>query len=58
MRMYLEAQGKEIEMYIENGPFVTTTIINNVEQAKVKGSLSEDDKNKVLFDRKVKNILA
>lgn len=32
-------------------------VINNVEQEKVKGSWSKDDKKKVLVDKKAKNIL-
>lgn len=33
-------------------------IINNKEQIKVKGSWNDDDVKKVLYDKKVKNILA
>lgn len=43
---------------IENGPFIPTTVINNEEQVNVKGLWKEDDKKKVMFDKKAKNILA
>lgn len=33
------------------------TFINNFHQDKVKGSQNEDDKKKVLFDKKAKNVL-
>lgn len=29
--MYLEIQGKEIRGDVKNGPFIPTTVINNVE---------------------------
>lgn len=50
--MYLEAQGEEIWYAIENDPFIPIMLINNVEQANVKDSWNEDDKKKVLFDKK------
>lgn len=33
------------------------SFLDNVEHAKVKGLWNEDDKKKVLFDKKEKNIL-
>lgn len=56
--MYLKAQGEDIRDVIENGSFVPTTIINNVEQIKVKISWNNEDKKKVLYDNKEKNIVA
>ncbi|KAK2353731.1 gag-protease polyprotein [Trifolium repens] len=57
MKAYLEAQGEEIWNAVENGPFIPTTVTNNVEEIKVKGSWTDDDKKKVLFDKKAINIL-
>jgi hypothetical protein len=57
MKAYLEAQGEEIWDAVENGPFIPTTVTNNVEEIKVKGSWTDDDKKKVLFDKKAINIL-
>lgn len=53
MLAYLEAQRKEVWNVVENGPYVPKMVINNVEQEKVKGFWNDDDdKNKVLFDKK------
>src|SRR4030066_1784603 len=57
MRAYLEAQGEEIWNVVENGPFVPTTVVNNVVQEKVKTSWTDDDKKKVLIDKKAINML-
>ena len=54
MQMYLEAQRDKILDVVNNGPFILTIFINNVEQPKVEGSLNDDDKKKVLFDKKEK----
>ncbi|KAK2351768.1 hypothetical protein QL285_096970 [Trifolium repens] len=56
MRAYLEAQGEEIWDAVQNGPYVPTTVTNNVEEIKVKGSWTDDDKKKVLLDKKAINI--
>lgn len=58
MWMYLKVQGEEIWDIFENGPFVPTMVINNIEQVKVKSSRNNDDKWKVLYDKKLKDILA
>lgn len=58
MQMYLDAQREEIWDVVENVPFIPITVINNIEQAYVKGFWTNDDKKKVLFDKKAKNILA
>lgn len=42
---------------IENESLFPTTIINNVEQVRVKGLWNDDDKKKVIFDMKEKNML-
>lgn len=54
MQIYLEAQWDEIWETIQNGPFITTTAINNVEQPIVKDSWNNDDKKNVLFIRRQK----
>lgn len=58
MWMYLEIQGEEIWDVVENGHCIPTTVINEVEQVKVKGSWNKYDKKKVLFHKMEKNILA
>ncbi|XP_045798087.1 uncharacterized protein LOC123892341 [Trifolium pratense] len=57
MQAFLEAQGEEIWDAVENGPFIPTTVVNNVVETKVKASWTDDDKRKVLFDKKAKNLL-
>src|SRR4030066_1253041 len=57
MRAYLEAQGEEIWNVVENGPFIPTTVVNDVVQVKVKTSWTDDDKKKLLFDKKAINML-
>lgn len=49
-----EAQGEDIWDAVENGPFIPTTVINNVEQVKVKGFWNNDDKKKMLFDKRLR----
>ncbi|XP_073225631.1 uncharacterized protein [Cicer arietinum] len=57
MQTYLEAQGDDIWDAVENGPHIPTTIINNKGEIKIKNSWTDDDKRKVLFDKKAKNML-
>lgn len=57
MQAYLEAQGDDIWDAVENDPFIPATIINNAEQVKLKGSQNDDDRKKVIFDKKAKNML-
>lgn len=57
MQAYLEAQGDDIWEAVENGPYIPTTVINNKEEIKIKNSWTDEDKRKVLFDKKAKNIL-
>jgi len=54
---YLEAQGEEIWDAVKNGPYVPTTIVNGVTGVKPQTSWDDDDRKKVLFDKKAKNIL-
>ncbi|XP_073219649.1 uncharacterized protein [Cicer arietinum] len=57
MQAYLEAQGDNIWDAVENGPHIPKTVINNKEEIKIKNSWTDEDKRKVLFDKKAKNIL-
>lgn len=57
MQMYLESQGEEIWNVVENGQFILTIVINNVEQPKVKGSWNDDDKKKMMYDKKERTYL-
>lgn len=50
-------ENEEIWDVVENGPYVPTTVINEVEQIKVKGFWNEDDKKIVLFDKRLKTFL-
>jgi CO dehydrogenase/acetyl-CoA synthase alpha subunit len=57
MQAFLETQREEIWDAVENGSFIPTTITNNVVEIKEKASWTDDDKKKVLFDKKAKNLL-
>src|ERR1044072_5748785 len=57
MKAHLEAQGEEIWNAVENGPFAPVCVVNGVGSSKPKASWDEDDKKKVLFDKKAINIL-
>ncbi|XP_073219589.1 uncharacterized protein [Cicer arietinum] len=57
MQTYLEAQEDDIWDAVENGPYVPKTVIDNKEETKIKASWTNDDKKKVLFDKKAKNML-
>jgi oligoribonuclease (3'-5' exoribonuclease) len=57
MTTYLEAQGEEIWGAVQNGPYVPTTTVNGVTGIKPQTSWDDDDRKKVLFDKKAKNIL-
>ena len=57
MKAHLEAQGEEIWDAVQNGPFVPTTVVNGVGSSKPKTSWDDDDKKKVLYDKKAINLL-
>ena len=57
MKAHLEAQGEEIWDAVENGPFIPITIINGVDSSKPKTAWDDDDKKKVLYDKKEINLL-
>lgn len=56
--MYLEAQGDQIWSVVKDGSFIPRTFTNDVEQSTVQVSWNDDDKKKILYDNKTKNILA
>lgn len=58
MKMFLQAQGDDIWKSITNGPHVPMTIVDNVAQHKIEASWDNEDKKKVLHDKKAMNILA
>lgn len=57
MKAHLEARGEKIWDVVENGQFVLTSVVNSVRTIKIKSSWDEDDKKKVLYDRKGINII-
>lgn len=57
MKAHLEAQGEEIWDAVQNGPFVPTSVVNGVGTIKPKGSWNDDDKKRVLYDKKAINLL-
>ena len=57
MKAHLEAQGEEIWDAVQNGPFVPVTVVNGVGSSKPKTTWDDDDKKKVLYDKKAINLL-
>ena len=57
MKAHLEAQGEEIWDAVQNGPFVPVTGVNGVGSSKPKTTWDDDDKKKVLYDKKAINLL-
>src|SRR4051812_40128577 len=57
MKAHLEARGEEVWEVVQNGPFVPTTIVDGVESTKLKVSWNDDDRKKVLADKKAVNLL-
>lgn len=57
MKTHLEAQGEEIWDAVENGLFVPTSVVNGVGTVKIKSSWDEDNKKKVIYNKKVFNVL-
>lgn len=56
--MFLKARGDDVCNVVKNGIYIPTIVINNVEQPKAESSWNNDDKKKILFDKKEKNIFA
>lgn len=57
MRAYIETQGNDIWDALENGSFVSTSLVNGVGTSNIKSFRDEDDKKKDLYDKKEKNML-
>ena len=57
MKIFIQAIDMEIWNAIENGPFVPQTKVNDVVSIKPQSSWDNDDKKKVAFDLKAKNII-
>ncbi|XP_050875648.1 uncharacterized protein LOC127079286 [Lathyrus oleraceus] len=57
MKPHLEAQGDGIWEIVENGPHNPTSMVNGVGTPKIKSSYDEDDKKRILNDKKAINIL-
>src|SRR3954468_7738423 len=57
LKAHIEAQGEEVWEAVQNGPFVPTTVVDGVESTKLKVSWNDDDKKKVVYDKKEINLL-
>lgn len=54
---HFEAQGEEVWDAVENDVFVPTSVINGVGTTKIKSLWTDDDKKKVFYDKKEKDLL-
>lgn len=57
MKAHLEAQGEEIWDAVKNVLFVLVSIVNGVDTTKIKSYWNENDKKKVLYNKKAINLL-
>src|ERR1044072_1536791 len=57
MKIFIESQDMDILNAIESGPFIPTVVVNGEEQLKVIANWTDEDKKKVQYDLKSKNIL-
>ena len=57
MKAHLEAQGDGIWETVENGLHNPISMVNGVGTPKVKSSYDEDDKKRILNEKKAINIL-
>jgi hypothetical protein len=57
MKAHLEAQGDGIWNAVAEGPFIPMSVVNGVGTPKILSSWDDDDKKKVLNDKKAINIL-
>lgn len=58
IQMFLESHGVEVWNTVIEETFIHTTIVEGGEEPNPKDEWNEDDKNKILYDKKAKNILA
>lgn len=54
-KAHLEAKGEEVWDAVENGLFVPTSVVNGVGTTKIKSPWDEDDKKKVIYNKKTIN---
>lgn len=52
--MFSEAQGDEIWYLVNDGSFIPTTVIDGVGQPKVESFWTNDNRKKMLYDKKKK----
>jgi len=57
MKAHLEAQGEGIWDAVEDGPHNPMSVVNGIGTPKIKSSYDEDDKKKILNEKKAINIL-
>ena len=57
MKIFIESQDLDVWDAIENGPYVPFTEINDAKSAKPRAEWTDEDKKKVQYDLRAKNIL-
>lgn len=57
MKIFIQSQDLDIWDAIENGPFIPSHLVNKVVTIKPRTAQDNEDKRKVQFDLKAKNIL-
>src|SRR3954471_14551680 len=57
MKAHLEAQGEEVWEAVQQGPHVPTTVVNGVGSEKPKASWDDNDRKRVLADKKAISLL-
>lgn len=57
MKAHIEAQVDEVSDVVVNYVFVPTSVVNGVGTPKIKNLWDENDKKKVIFNKKAINLL-
>src|SRR3954470_18609517 len=57
MKAHLEAQGEEVWEAVLQGPHVPTTVVNGIGSEKPKASWDDNDRKRVLADKKAISLL-
>jgi len=57
MKIFIELQDLDVWDAIQNGPYVHFTKTNDAKLAKLRSEWTNNDKKKVQYDLRVKNIL-